>query len=152
MSFCLDHSCRVSVTILAKDIYILSILYPKIAKNEYFLSLFGSGILGISKQVLESFSNFKKLSAYCNIACTLARQPCPAALPGSLARQPCPAALPGSLARQPCPAALPGSLARQPCPAALPGSFARQPCTAALPGNLARQPFPAALLTSLAEI
>jgi hypothetical protein len=31
-------------------------------------------------------------------------------LPGSLARQPCPAALPGSLAR---------SLARQPCPAAL---------------------------------
>jgi hypothetical protein len=47
--------------------------------------------------------------------CSLARQPCPAALPGSLARQPCPEALPGSLARQPCPAAL----HRQPCPAAL---------------------------------
>jgi hypothetical protein len=31
-----------------------------------------------------------------------------------------------SLARQACPAALPGSFARQPCPAALPGSFARQ--------------------------
>jgi hypothetical protein len=40
---------------------------------------------------------------------SLARQPCPAALPGSLARQPCPAALPGSLA----PEALLGSLARQ---------------------------------------
>jgi hypothetical protein len=40
----------------------------------------------------------------------------------SLARQPCPAALPGSLAL----AALLGSLARQPYPAALPGSFARQ--------------------------
>jgi hypothetical protein len=52
--------------------------------------------------------NFTMLSAYCS----LARQPCPAALPGSLARQPCPAALPGSLARQPSPAALPGSLAR----------------------------------------
>jgi hypothetical protein len=37
-----------------------------------------------------------------------------------------------SFARQPCPAALPGSLARQPCPAALPGSLARQPCQAAL--------------------
>jgi hypothetical protein len=47
--------------------------------------------------------------------CTLAMQPCPAALPGSLAQQPCPAALPDSLARQPCPTALPGSLARQPC-------------------------------------
>jgi hypothetical protein len=54
-------------------------------------------------------------SAYCHIACSLAQQPCPAALPGSLARQPCPAALPGSLARQPCPAALPGSPAQQPC-------------------------------------
>jgi hypothetical protein len=43
--------------------------------------------------------------------CSLARQPCPAALPGSFARQPCPAALPGSLARQLCPAALPGNLA-----------------------------------------
>jgi hypothetical protein len=53
-------------------------------------------------------------------ACNLARQPCPAALPGSLARQPCPAALPGSLARQPCPAALPSSLAQQPCPAVRP--------------------------------
>jgi hypothetical protein len=67
-------------------------------------------------------------SANCNIACSLLRLPCPAALSGSLARQLCPAALPGSLARQPCPAALPGSLARQPCPAALPGSLARQPC------------------------
>jgi hypothetical protein len=42
-----------------------------------------------------------------HIACTLARQPCPAALPGSLAH--------GSLAWQPCPVALLGSLARQPC-------------------------------------
>jgi hypothetical protein len=75
---------------------------------------------------------------------TSARQPCPAALPGSLTRQPCLAALPGSLVRQPCPAALPGSLARQPCPAALPGSLARQPCPAALPGSLARQPCPSA--------
>jgi hypothetical protein len=41
-----------------------------------------------------------------HVRCTLAQQPCPAALPGSHARQPCPAALPGSLARQPCPAAL----------------------------------------------
>jgi hypothetical protein len=96
-------------------------------------------------------SNFTMLSAYC----TIARQPCPAALPGSFARQPCleakyqiqlkilhyclhspcfqhiaplHAPLPCSLARQPFPAALPGSLARQPCPAALPGSLARQPC------------------------
>jgi hypothetical protein len=59
--------------------------------------------------------NFTMLSAYCTIPCSLARQPCPAALLGSLSQQPCPAALPGSLARQPCPAALPGSLARQPC-------------------------------------
>jgi hypothetical protein len=71
-------------------------------------------------------SNFTMLSAYYTIACTLAMQPCPAALPGKLARQPCPAALIGSFARQPCPAALPGSLARQPCPAALPGSLALQ--------------------------
>jgi hypothetical protein len=35
------------------------------------------------------FSNFTMLSAYC----TIALQPCPAALPGSLARQLCPAAL-----------------------------------------------------------
>jgi hypothetical protein len=60
-------------------------------------------------------SNFTMLSAYCTIACTFARQPCPAALPGSLARQTCPAALHGSL----CLAALPGSLACQPCPPAL---------------------------------
>jgi hypothetical protein len=40
------------------------------------------------------------LSAYYTIACTIAMQPCPAALPGSLAQQPCPAALPGSFARQ----------------------------------------------------
>jgi hypothetical protein len=33
---------------------------------------------------------------------TLARKPCPAALPGNLARQACPAALPGSLAHKPC--------------------------------------------------
>jgi hypothetical protein len=38
--------------------------------------------------------------------------PCNAALPVSIARQPCPEALPGSLAR-------PGSLACQPCPPAL---------------------------------
>jgi hypothetical protein len=50
--------------------------------------------------------NYNMLSAYCTIACRLARQPCPAAFPSSLARQPCPAALPGSLARQSCPAAL----------------------------------------------
>jgi hypothetical protein len=93
-------------------------------------------------------SNFTMLSAYYTIACTLAMQPCPAALPVSLARQPCPVALPGSLAWQPCPAALPGSLARQPCPAALTGSLVRQPCRqpcqqpcpAALPGSLVRQP------------
>jgi hypothetical protein len=41
-------------------------------------------------------------SSYCTIACTLARQPCPAALPGSLARQPSTY----SLALQPCLAAL----------------------------------------------
>jgi hypothetical protein len=126
-------------------------------------------------------SNFTMLSAYCTIACTFARQPCSAALPGSLARQPCPAALPGSLARQPCPAALPSSLARQPGPAALPGSLARQPCRhftslitgrrpaelqafygrrpacsiakrfLALPGSIARQPCPATLPGSLAR-
>jgi hypothetical protein len=45
---------------------------------------------------------------------------------GSLARQSCPAVLPGSLARQSCPAVLPGSLARQSCPAVLPGSLAQQ--------------------------
>jgi hypothetical protein len=57
-------------------------------------------------------SNFTMLSAYCTIACTFARQPCPAALPGSLARQPCPAALPSSLARQPCPADSPVRLTK----------------------------------------
>jgi hypothetical protein len=31
--------------------------------------------------------------AYCTIACSLARYPCPEVLPGSLARQPCPAVL-----------------------------------------------------------
>jgi hypothetical protein len=65
-------------------------------------------------------SNFTMLSSYCTIACTFARQPCPAALPGRLARQTCPADLPGRLARHTCQAALPGSLARQPCPATLP--------------------------------
>jgi hypothetical protein len=69
---------------------------------------------------------------------------CLAALPGSLARQPCPAALPavlpGSLAWQPCLAALSGSLARQPCTVALPGSLDRHPCPVALPGSLTRQP------------
>jgi hypothetical protein len=60
-----------------------------------------------------------------NFLCTMfARQPCPAALPGSLAWQPCLAALPGSLAWQPCLAALPGSLVWQPCLAALPASLA----------------------------
>jgi hypothetical protein len=54
-------------------------------------------------------SNFTMLSAYCTVACTLARQPCMAALP--LAALP-PAALP--------PAALPP--AAPPCLAALPGS------------------------------
>jgi hypothetical protein len=81
-------------------------------------------------------TNFTMLSAYC----TIARQPCPAALPGSLARQPCPAALPGSLAWQSCPAVLPGSLARQSCLAVLPGSLAWQSCPAVLPGSFARQP------------
>jgi hypothetical protein len=42
-------------------------------------------------------SNFTMLLAYCTIACSLAMQPCPAALPGSLARQPCPPALQKSL-------------------------------------------------------
>jgi hypothetical protein len=60
------------------------------------------------------FDKFHHASYY-TIACTIAMQPCPAALPGSLARQPCPADLPGSLACQPCQAALPGSFARQPC-------------------------------------
>jgi hypothetical protein len=41
-------------------------------------------------------------------------------LTGSLARQSCPAVLPGSLA------VLPGNLARQSCPAVLPGSLAQQ--------------------------
>jgi hypothetical protein len=97
-------------------------------------------------------SNFTMLSAYYTIACTLAMQPCPSALPGSLALQPCLAALTGSLARQPCPVALPGSLVRQPCPKALPGSLARQPCPAALPCSLARalQPCPAVFPGSLA--
>jgi hypothetical protein len=45
------------------------------------------------------------------LACSLARQPCPAALPGSFAQQLCPAALPGSFALQLCPAALTGSFA-----------------------------------------
>jgi hypothetical protein len=60
-------------------------------------------------------SNFTMLLAYCTIACTFARQPCPAALPGSLAWQTWPADLPVRLARQPCPPALPSNLARQPC-------------------------------------
>jgi zinc transporter ZupT len=51
-------------------------------------------------------TNFTMLSAYCTIACSPIRQPCPSALPGSLVRQPCPAALSGSLVWQPCPAAL----------------------------------------------
>jgi hypothetical protein len=38
--------------------------------------------------------------SYCTIACTFARQPSTAALPGSLARQLCPAALPGSLSEK----------------------------------------------------
>jgi hypothetical protein len=70
------------------------------------------------------------LSAYCTMACTLT------AVLGSLARKPCPAALPGSLAWQPCPAALPGSLARQPFPAFLPRSLSWQLCPAALPGSI----------------
>jgi hypothetical protein len=82
-------------------------------------------------------SNFTMLSAYCTVTCSLARQPCQQALPGSLARQPCAAALPGNLARQYCQAAFFGSLARQPCSAALLGSLARQPCSAALFGSLA---------------
>jgi hypothetical protein len=97
-------------------------------------------------------SNFTMLSSYCTIACTFARQPCPADLPGRLARQTCPADLPGRLARQTCPADLPGILARQPCPAALPGSLAQQPCPAALPGSLARQPCQADLKKSLQAV
>jgi hypothetical protein len=58
------------------------------------------------------FDQFHHASYY-TIACTIAMQPCPAALPGSLARQTCPVALPASLARQPCPAALPASLAEK---------------------------------------
>jgi hypothetical protein len=50
-------------------------------------------------------------------------------LDSSLARQPCPAALPSSLARQPCPADLPARPARQPCPAALPGSLSTEQST-----------------------
>jgi hypothetical protein len=69
------------------------------------------------------------------LLCSLVRQPCPAALPGSLAQQPCTVAF----AWQHCPVALPASLARQPCPAALPGSLARQPCPAALPARLAEK-------------
>jgi hypothetical protein len=38
-------------------------------------------------RILHISSNFTMLSAYCTIACTLAMQPCPTALPGSLARQ-----------------------------------------------------------------
>jgi hypothetical protein len=76
-------------------------------------------------------------------SCTgsLARQFCPAVLPGNLARQSCPAVLPGSLARLSCPVVLPGSLARQSCPAVLPGSLARHSCPALLPGSLARQSY-----------
>jgi hypothetical protein len=42
----------------------------------------------------------------------------------------------GSLARQSCPAVLPGSLARQSCPAVLPGSLAQQSFPGVLPSNL----------------
>jgi hypothetical protein len=35
-------------------------------------------------------ANFTMLSAFCTITCSLARQPCVAALPGNRARQPCP--------------------------------------------------------------
>jgi hypothetical protein len=85
-------------------------------------------LVGTECCIFDQFYHTFSCSAYCNIACSLARQPCPAALPDSLARQPCPAALPGSLATQPCPAALPGSLAQQSCPLALPSSLARKPC------------------------
>jgi hypothetical protein len=48
-------------------------------------------------------SPYNMHSAYFNIACSLARQPYPASLPGILARHPCPASLlPGSFSRQPC--------------------------------------------------
>jgi hypothetical protein len=78
-------------------------------------------------QNIALLSNFTMHSAALpgSRACSLARQPCPAALPESFA----PAALLGSLARQPCSAALPGST--------LPGST--------LPGSLT----PAVLLVSL---
>jgi hypothetical protein len=59
-------------------------------------------------QFHHAFSILHQLHA--PLQCSLARQPCPAALPASLARQPCPPALPASLARQPCPPALPASL------------------------------------------
>jgi hypothetical protein len=108
------------------------------------------GVIDIAQNTA-LLSNFTMLSAYCTIAFTYARLPCPTALPDRLARPPCPAALPGSLARQPCPAALPGSLAWQPCPAALPSSLARQPCPAALPCSLALQPCQAAMPGSLAR-
>jgi hypothetical protein len=76
----------------------------------YFISLLRPISTGLSNTAQNTalLSNFTMRLAYCTIACTLAMQPCPSALPGSLARKPCPAALPG-------PAALPVSLARQPC-------------------------------------
>jgi hypothetical protein len=88
--------------------------------------------------VLLGADTLLKFLHYCPISPCF-EQPCLAALP-----QPCP----GSLARQLCPAALPGSLARQPCP----GNLVRQPCSAALLGSLALQPCPTALPGSLAEI
>jgi hypothetical protein len=83
----------------------------------YSISLLRPISTGLSNTAQNTalLSNFTMFLAYCTIACTLAMQPCPAALPGSLARQPCPTALPGSLAWQPGPAAWPGSIARQPC-------------------------------------
>jgi hypothetical protein len=95
--------------------------YPRLyvrTTRVYVLLCFCSSWGDISQNTA-LLSNFTMLSAYCTIACSLARPPCPAALPDCLARQPCLAALPGSLARQPCPAALPGSPAR---------SLARQSC------------------------
>jgi hypothetical protein len=62
----------------------------------------------------------------------LARQTCPADLPGRLARQTCPADLPGRLARQTCPADLPVRLAWLSCYDSLDGLKVFSLCSLAL--------------------
>jgi hypothetical protein len=140
------------------------------SKNCFVVVLVGTLVRILHFRPISPCFQLLSILCHCMHACNLARQPCPATLPGSLAQQPCPAALPGSLARQPCPTDLPSSLARQPntkysskyciivqfhhafsilhhcmhpCPAAFP---------AALPGSLARQPCLAALPGSLARL